>query len=121
MLVVGWGEGVEVDHLAREVQARVVGLDLAIDPRGERPGVQLLRADARLLPFRDGAFDALYCYHVLEHVPGPAAAVAEARRVLSRGGFAFFGTPNRSRLVGYVGGRPPPGGEVRWDPADHRK
>ncbi len=121
MLVVGCGEGVEVDHLAREVQAPVVGLDLAIDPRGERPGVQLLRADARHLPFRDGAFDALYCYHVLEHVPGPAAAVAEARRVLSRGGFAFFGTPNRSRLVGYVGGRATAWEKLRWNAADYGK
>ena len=121
VLVVGCGEGVEVEHLAREVGAPVVGLDLAIDPCWKRPGVQLLRADARALPFRDGAFEALYCYHVLEHVPGPGAAVAEARRTLARGGFAFFGTPNRSRLVGYAGGRASPWEKLRWNAADYWK
>jgi SAM-dependent methyltransferase len=121
VLVVGCGEGAEVDHLAREVGAPVVGLDLAIDPRWKRPGVHLLRADARHLPFRDGTFDALYCYHVLEHVPGPAAAVAEARRALARGGFAFFGTPNRLRLVGYAGGRATAWEKLRWNAADYWK
>ena len=119
VLVVGCGEGAEVSYLAREVQAPVVGLDLAIDPRWKQPGVHLLRADARRLPFRDGAFEALYCFHVLEHVPGPASAVAEARRVLACGGFAFFGTPNRSRLVGYAGGRATAWEKLAWNAADY--
>ena len=119
VLVVGCGEGIEVDHIAREVGAPVVGLDLAVDPRWKRPGVHLLRADARRLPFGDGSFDALYCYHVLEHVPGPAAAVAEARRILAPGGFAFFGTPNRLRLVGYAGGRATAWEKLHWNVADY--
>jgi SAM-dependent methyltransferase len=121
VLVVGCGEGVEVGHLARAVSAPVVGLDLAVDPRWARPGFHLVRADARALPFRDRAFEALYCYHVLEHVPGPAAAVAEAGRVLAPGGLAFFGTPNRSRLVGYAGGRATPWEKLRWNAADYWK
>jgi SAM-dependent methyltransferase len=119
VLVVGCGEGVEVDHLARALEVPVVGLDLAVDPRWKRPGVHLVRADARALPFRDQAFEALYCYHVLEHVPGPEAAVAEARRILAPGGFAFFGTPNRSRLVGYAGGRATAWEKLRWNAADY--
>jgi SAM-dependent methyltransferase len=121
VLVVGCGEGVEADHIARETGAAVAGLDLEVDPRWNRPGTQLLRADARHLPFRDGAFDALYCYHVLEHVVAPARAVAESRRVLARGGFAFFGTPNRSRLVGYAGGRASTWEKLRWNAADYWK
>jgi len=121
VLVVGCGEGVEVEHLARGIGAPVVGLDLVIDPRWERPGVHLLRADARHLPFRAGAFDALYCYHVLEHVPKPQGAVAEARRVLRGGGFAFFGTPNRSRLIGYAGGRATACEKLAWNAADYWK
>jgi len=118
VLVVGCGEGLEADAIAREAGAAVVGLDLAVDPRWVRPGAHLLRADARRLPFRDGAFDALYCYHVLEHVPGPAAAVAEARRVLAAAGFAFFGTPNRFRLVGYAGGPATTLEKLKWNAAD---
>jgi SAM-dependent methyltransferase len=121
VLVVGCGEGIEADHIAREAGASVVGLDLAVDARWRRKGTQLLRADARRLPFRDGAFDALYCYHVLEHVPGPGVALAEARRVLAPGGFAFYGTPNRSRLVGYAGGRATAWEKVRWNLADYGK
>jgi SAM-dependent methyltransferase len=77
-----------------------------------------MQADARRLPFPDAAFDAVYCYHVLEHVPGPAAAVAEARRVLRTGGIAFFGTPNKARLVGYLGGRGDLAGKVLWNFSD---
>jgi SAM-dependent methyltransferase len=121
VLVVGCGDGAEAAHIAAATGALVVGLDLDVDARQRRPGVHLLRADARSLPFRDGAFDALYCYHVLEHVPGPERAVAEARRVLGEGALAFFGTPNRSRLLGYLGGRATAWEKVRWNLADWGK
>jgi SAM-dependent methyltransferase len=121
VLVVGCGDGVEAAHIARETGAAVVGLDLDVNPGARRPGVHLLRADARALPFREGAFDALYCYHVLEYVPGPDRAVAESRRVLAPGGWAFFGTPNRSRLVGYLGGRATTWEKVRWNAVDWAK
>src|SRR5437773_9014768 len=77
VLAVGSGGGAEPAHIARETGALVVGVDLRIAPGPRFPGVHLVRADARALPFRDGAFEALYCYHVLEHVPGPAQAVRE--------------------------------------------
>jgi ubiquinone/menaquinone biosynthesis C-methylase UbiE len=121
VLVVGCGEGVEAAHIARETGAKVVGLDLDVHPERATAGVHLLRADARALPFRDAAFDAIYCYHVLEHVPGPARAVSESRRVLGPGGWAFFGTPNRSRLVGYLGGRATTGQKLRWNLVDWGK
>ena len=107
------------DRAAKRVL--VVGLDLDVDASKRRPGVHLLRADARALPFRDGTFDSLYCYHVLEHVPGPDRAVAEAHRVVRPPGFAFFGTPNRARLVGYLGGRATTLEKLRWNLADWGK
>ena len=119
VLVVGCGDGTEAAHIAGETGATVVGLDLEVDASRRRAGVHLLRADARALPFRGGSFDALYCYHVLEHVPEPGRAVGEARRVLAPRGFAFFGTPNRSRLIGYLGGRAAgPFEKARWNLAD---
>ncbi len=87
--------------------------------RGEDTG--LVRADARSLPFRPGTFDAVYCYHVLEHIPGPERAVSEARRVLADGGMAFFGVPNKSRWVGYLGGRATWPQKVQWNFADYRR
>ena len=54
------------------------------------------------LPFRDGAFEVVYCCDVLEHVADWEAVVAESARVLKGGGLFFFETINRtpmSRLV----------------------
>jgi len=43
-------------------------------------------ADACRLPFRDGAFDSLYCVAVLQHIVDAGAAVAECARVTTRHG-----------------------------------
>ena len=51
--------------------------------------------DLTRLPVRDGAADALVCYHVLEHVPDDLAAMRELARVLSPGGVAFVQVPIR--------------------------
>jgi SAM-dependent methyltransferase len=93
--------------------ARHVRMDIGYDGRG----VDVL-GSVTAIPLADASVDVLVCYHVLEHVPGPAAAVGEARRVLGRCGFGFFGTPNRARLVGYIGGRATTMDKLRWNLAD---
>jgi SAM-dependent methyltransferase len=62
-----------------------VGIDLArAAAKGfEKPFVQ---GTAEALPFRDGSFDAVWTYAVLEHVSRPERALAEMRRVLKPGG-----------------------------------
>lgn len=45
------------------------------------------------LPLRDGCVDLAICYHVLEHVPDDAAAMAELARVLSPAGLALIQVP----------------------------
>jgi len=45
-----------------------------------------LEADAAELPLPDDAFDLAFAHHVLFHLPEPARAVAELRRVLRPGG-----------------------------------
>ncbi len=121
ILVAGCGRSVEAAHIAGATGARVVGVDLVVDPGSRTHGIELVRADARRLPFRDGAFEALYCYHLLEHVPQPAQAVKEARRVLDGKGAGYFGTPNKSRLIGYAGGRATTWQKVAWNAADYWK
>jgi SAM-dependent methyltransferase len=49
-------------------------------------GVELHLADARSLPFPEASFDAVVSTQVYEYVDDIAAALAEARRVLSPGG-----------------------------------
>jgi SAM-dependent methyltransferase len=51
------------------------------------------RLDLARLPFREGAFDALLCSHVLEHVADARGALRELRRVLRPGGWAILQSP----------------------------
>lgn len=53
------------------------------------------------LPYRDGAFDAVVCTDVLEHVIDLNAAVREIRRVLKPGGLAVVRVPYREDLAPY--------------------
>lgn len=121
LLVIGCGPGKEMSTLASETGAEAFGVDLDVGSRSKGERVHLVRSDARNLPFRSGTFDAVYCYHVLEHVPGPEGAVAEARRVLQGGGVGYFGTPNKSRLVGYLGGRGTRMEKFMWNLHDYRR
>jgi SAM-dependent methyltransferase len=67
--------------------------------RGLVPEWEWVVADAAMLPWDDGVFDAVYAGEIIEHVPDPAAAVAEWRRVLAPGGVLILSTPNRDRLL----------------------
>ncbi len=104
LLVVGCGSGAEAAILARELGSQVVGIDLhgSFDPAAAA-AADLRRGDATCLEFPDEAFDFVYSYHVLEHIPNYAKALAEMQRVLAKGGGYLIGTPNRVRLVGYLG------------------
>jgi SAM-dependent methyltransferase len=61
------------------------------------PGVAFVQANASLLPFRAGAFDAVVCNHSLEHFVGLEAALDEIGRVLKPGGCVFVSVPDAAR------------------------
>lgn len=106
LLVVGCGSGVEAAILARKLGARVVGVDLdtAFDADAAA-AVDLRRGDATCLEFQNGSFDFVFSYHALEHIPAHGKAIEEMARVLSVGGAYCVGTPNRLRLIGYLGSK----------------
>ena len=119
-LVVGCGSGVEAAVLAAELQADVVGVDLedAFDSAAAAE-VDLRQGDATCLDFSDGAFDFVFSYHALEHIPAYGKALEEMARVLSPGGTYCVGTPNRLRLIGYLGGKGATWREkIAWNVAD---
>jgi ubiquinone/menaquinone biosynthesis C-methylase UbiE len=101
VLEVGCGTGVLTRVLAGWPNVgSVVGVDLAsslLDKARELaaalPTVTFEEADARSLPFADGAFDTVVFDSTLSHVPGPDQALAEAFRVTRPGGWlaAFDG------------------------------
>jgi SAM-dependent methyltransferase len=109
-LNVGCGsQGEEVYRLASATQSNVVGVDLNIDGKGRYltavENAEVIRASVEHLPIKSSIFDATYAYHVLEHVRIPRAMMSEIRRTMRTNGVALVGTPNKSRLVGYVSGR----------------
>ena len=62
--------------------AQVVAADLAVGMlRAAGPALHPVAADAVALPFRAGSFDLVAAAFCLNHLPDPAAALAEARRV----------------------------------------
>jgi SAM-dependent methyltransferase len=119
MLVVGCGEGREAHALANALGCKVTGIDLRddFDPEAAA-GARLMRADATALPFETDEFDFIYSYHVLEHIPRYRDALAEMNRVLKKGGGLWIGTPNRSRMVGYVGSKVSMKKFIAWNAAD---
>jgi SAM-dependent methyltransferase len=119
MLVVGCGNGREAHALAASLGCNVTGIDLRdqFDPRATAE-VRLLRADATALPFDTATFDFVYSYHVLEHIPCYRDALSEMNRVLAQGGGLWIGTPNRTRLVGYIGGNATLRHAIEWNLAD---
>ena len=45
------------------------------------------------IPFQDGAFDAILCTEVLEHIPEPTQAITEFSRLLRQGGQLILTAP----------------------------
>ncbi|AEM85051.1 methyltransferase domain-containing protein [Streptomyces violaceusniger] len=86
---VGCGAGRAVAELA-ERGARVTGVDADVRmvavARERWPGADFRVADVGRLPFGDGTVHGYRADKALHELPDPAAALAEARRVLAPGG-----------------------------------
>jgi len=104
ILVVGCGNGNDAAELATYFGCRSDAID--IDDYFDQRNTELVnfrRMDAQDMRYEDAAFDLVYSFHALEHIPDPKRAIAEIRRVLRPGGLYLIGTPNRLRIVGYIG------------------
>jgi SAM-dependent methyltransferase len=84
------------------IVAADVDHDLLLSRKREHPEVQWAVGEAHPLPFRTGAFDALFAGELVEHLADPAKGVAEFRRVLRPAGTLILTTPNRLRLANVV-------------------
>jgi SAM-dependent methyltransferase len=79
----------------------VVGLDVSGDAVAHarahyaRPNLAFEQASCCELPHRDGAFDLVVAFEVIEHLEDWRGMLAEARRVLAPGGQFIVSTPNK--------------------------
>lgn len=62
------------------------------------PGPAYLRADVHALPFRDGSFESVVAFEVIEHVDNGIQLLREIYRVLKNRGKLFLSTPNIAHL-----------------------
>ncbi len=71
----------------------VVACDLSVSAlQSLREKPPRLAADACRLPFKDGAFDFVNLFNVIEHIEAHEAVLAEIRRVLAPGGVLLLAT-----------------------------
>lgn len=89
LIVIGCGTGADLPFVPEGVQVLATDLTPAMLEQArahERPGIEFRVMDALALDLPDGGFDAAVLHMVLEVVPDPARCLAEAARVLEKGG-----------------------------------
>ena len=105
VLEVGCGGGILTQEIA------LMGFDVTgIDPSEQSIKIAAGHANAsglrisyekgigEALPYREGAFDIVFCCDVLEHVRDVPKVISEISRVLKPGGFFCYDTLNRTLL-----------------------
>lgn len=91
ILDVGCGSGQHLHALAAAGFTRLSGLDPFLDGDHTFPnGVRVRRA---ALESETTRYGFIMCHHALEHMPDPAAALGQMRRLLEPGGCILIRTP----------------------------
>lgn len=94
--VLDWGAG--DGSLLRLLEAE--GFDgCGIDAYSEEsPDRKMINASIQDAPFQDQFFDAITCFHVLEHIDRPVTSIERAMQLLKPGGVLVFEVPNIDSL-----------------------
>jgi SAM-dependent methyltransferase len=58
-----------------------------------KSSLAMYNEDLTNLSFKDNSFDAILCYHVLEHIEDDLKAISELYRILKPGGWAILQSP----------------------------
>ncbi|MBX3565270.1 MAG: class I SAM-dependent methyltransferase [Sphingomonas sp.] len=99
VLDLGAGAGIVGAMNFKGLAKRVCGIDL--DPRVvDNPYLdEGLVSDGDSIPYPDDSFDLVFADNVFEHLEYPEAVLGEINRVLRKGGYMLFKTPNRQHYM----------------------
>lgn len=98
ILEVGCGAGTLASYFAKRgynivaIDISTVALKKAIELHGR---LTICQMDAERLAFAANSFDIVLSFDTLEHIAHVDNHVREVKRVLKRGGYYIFGTPNK--------------------------
>ena len=93
-LLVDLGSGLGGYSLLFQQQgARVISLDLMADKIRLQGDYQAVSASAQAVPLASDSVDVIFCASLIEHVPDPAEALREIRRILVPGGICYLSFP----------------------------
>ena len=95
VLDIGCGKG----RLQAHVDGEYYGVDISERCGGYVKNFTCVDASREPLPFRDGFFDAVAVFSVLEHVENFIFLMEEVRRVLRKGGAALVVVPNPRNIM----------------------
>ncbi len=101
VLDVGCDGGNLTEIVAAKTGAReVVGIDISHETvaysKTKLPQYDFAVGHAEELPFRDAAFDMIFCSEVLEHVDHPDKLLAEMKRCLKKDGYCIVEVPTEN-------------------------
>jgi SAM-dependent methyltransferase len=91
ILDVGCGDGEFLERVGR------LGIAVGIDIRDnmiKRHDINMIRADAENLPFKDESFDCIVCSAVIEHIQDHDKLIEEIEQMLKPEGALILTTPN---------------------------
>ncbi len=95
VLEIGCGYGRMLKALRSDgAKAVMYGLDAFLDIHDST--YDLVKGDARAVPYKDNSFDVVFSLGVVEHFPETDSAIAEHFRVLKPGGTAIITVPHKS-------------------------
>ena len=122
VLDIACGTGVLLSLIrARTTSTRLAGVDLCESElrlaQARLPEAQLSLARAQALPVADGSLDLVLCHMALMLMDDPEQALAEARRVLRRGG-TFSAVTNRPTAPDGIAKAILAAVRSRWDRSD---
>ncbi len=101
VLDAGCGTGYGTAEFSRTA-ATAVGLDISRDAidyarrHYSLENVRFLQASCTAMPFREGSFNLVVAFEVIEHLRDWRGFLLELRRVLTAGGQCVISTPNKN-------------------------